>query len=135
VRTATPLGFILLLACSSSLQSDTEQQGVRLAVAPASVAAGGNVALTLTNGSAEAIGYNLCTSTLERREGGDWRPVPSDRVCTMELRTLEPGRQDTFQLELPAGITAGEYRFRTGVELPAPGARRDVVSEPFRVSG
>jgi len=135
VRTTAPLGFILLLACGTSLQSGAELQGVRLGVAPASVAAGGTVVLTLTNGSAEAVGYNLCTGTLERREGDDWRPIPSDRVCTMELRTLEPGRQDTFRLQLPAGITAGEYRFRTAVELPTPGERRDVASEQFRVRG
>ena len=47
--------------------------------------------LLLRNGSAQAIGYNLCASTLERRSGDGWQPVASQRVCTMELRLLGRG--------------------------------------------
>lgn len=51
--------------------------------------AGATMTLTLRNGSKEQIGYNLCTSAIETTSG---KNIESGRVCTMEPRTVEPGR-------------------------------------------
>lgn len=86
--------------------------------------------LRLANGTSEQIGYNLCTSQLQREVSGRWEPVESDRICTMELRLLQPGGEDAFAIELE-GVAAGRYRFVTSVERA--GAMPELASEPFRV--
>lgn len=85
--------------------------------------------LRLRNDSDRTLGYNLCASTLERRSGQAWQPVASQRICTMELRSLPPGREARYSLALPA-LAPGEYRVSTRVEgLPA----AVVATEPFRI--
>ncbi|HUF18265.1 MAG TPA: hypothetical protein VMS12_09510 [Thermoanaerobaculia bacterium] len=75
------------------------------------------VLLRLTNGSDSPIGYNLCASALERQDA-TWTQMPSDIMCTMELRTLSSGATATFEREIREAITPGTYRFRTAVESP-----------------
>ncbi len=75
------------------------------------------VLLRLTNGSDSAIGYNLCASSLERQDE-TWTQMPSDIMCTMELRTLSSGATASFEREIREAITPGTYRFRTAVESP-----------------
>ena len=92
----------------------------------------GSTTLVLTNRSEEPVGYNLCPSALERRSGAGWEPVPSNRICTMELRTLKPGERIEYAIRLPA-TAAGEYRYRTHVEWFKSGTRSSVASQPFHV--
>lgn len=124
-----------LCACSRAAQVESAPAGVVLRVEPESPDAGERVSLVLENGSGGTVGYNLCTSALERERGGAWTPLPSDRVCTMELRTLQPGQSDRYPLELPAGMEAGRYRFSTGIERMDAGTRESVSTEPFEVDG
>lgn len=133
MRTACLLATLLLGACGPSMQS-APGPGLILEVVPDAVSAGDRVELVLGNGTSGTVGYNLCTSALERRAGGGWEAVPSERVCTMELRTLDPGGEDRYSLELPAGLDPGEYRFTTAVEDLDAGSRTDVASDPFVVS-
>lgn len=133
-----PRFFPLLLALAlcagcTSPRAASAPPGVRLSVQPAPIAPGDSLVLVLENASADPVGYNLCASGLERREAGAWRPVPSQRVCTMELRTLDPGGEARYTLPLPEGLPAGEYRAVTGVENLPRGERTGVASEPFRV--
>ncbi len=101
--------------------------GVSLAAARA----GDAVRLTLTNRSGGPVGYNLCSSALlGRGEDGAWMPVPTDLICTMEIRTLTGGASDSFAYPIPAGLAAGDYSWRATVEVPAGGTRRDVISNP-----
>jgi len=86
--------------------------------------------LTLDNGSKEQVGYNLCTSALETSAG---RAVPTGRICTMELRTLEPGKTVNYPYKLPVNMTAGNYRFVTQVEWIASGRRSGVRSNGFEI--
>ena len=86
--------------------------------------------LTLRNASAQSIGYNLCTSALERRNGDAWTAVKSRRICTMELRTLEPGSEARYSFSI-ADLPSGEYRARARIE----GVTTQVLSEPFHVDG
>lgn len=103
---------------------------VTLSAAPARTTGGSTMTLTLTNSSSEQIGYNLCTSTLQTSAG---RPVPTSRVCTMELRTLAAGRSTDYRYELPVNMPDGSYRFVTRVEWMESGRRSSVQSNSFEV--
>jgi hypothetical protein len=102
----------------------------------ASYAPGSSATLFLRNAYDTQLGYNLCFSALERRtDAGAWEPsaVQEDRVCTAELRILEPGDTASFQLRIPPPLPAGEYRYRTRLEEM--GAGRDIqgASRSFTV--
>ena len=103
---------------------------VTLSAAPARVSPGATMTLTLRNGSSGQVGYNLCTSAIETTAG---QAVPSDRVCTMELRTLEPGRSATYAYEIPSQIASGSYRFVTNASRIDGGAQNAVRSNTFEV--
>ena len=90
------------------------------------------VLLRLTNGSDMPIGYNLCTTVIEREEE-TWMALPSDVACTMELRTLAPGASATFERELTASVYPGEYRFRAAVESPLGTRQIGVVSNAVSI--
>lgn len=91
------------------------------------------IRLSLDNGTRSPIGYNLCTSELQRRGGSEWVTVPTDEVCTMELRTLNPGADATFEKRLPADLPPGEYRYVTGVESPLGTPQTRVATGAFEV--
>ena len=133
MRILASIAIVLLCGCRSSPQSGASTSEVILTVEPDAVAAGDSVTLTLSNESSGDIGYNLCTSSLERQSNGDWQSVPSDRVCTMELRTLGPARQTEYAIELPEELAPGAYRYGTSVEMLEEGIRHVVRSDPFQV--
>jgi hypothetical protein len=134
MRNLLPLAIALFCACSPA-RSGGGGSGVVLGVSPDAVAPGDTVVLTVRNDSPAAVGYNLCTSGLERQAGGAWEAVPSDRVCTMELRTLATGQEASYRLALPAAVAPGEYRWHTAVETMDAGTRGEVRSGAFRVGG
>jgi hypothetical protein len=124
VMKAFVVAALLLAACAPVATAP----GVRLhaeAVSP------GTVRLTLDNGTDAQIGYNLCASGLQRRDGSAWTPVETGDVCTMELRTLNPGADATFEKQLPASLPSGEYRYVTNVESPLGSAQTGVASNSF----
>ena len=90
---------------------------------------GQKVSLTLTNSSQSTVGYNLCASQLMRRTGGAWTVVPTQQVCTMEIRGLPPGESAQFRHSLPPGVQAGEYQYRTSIEMA--GGRTELASHSF----
>ncbi|CAN5722219.1 MAG: hypothetical protein H0U67_12620 [Gemmatimonadetes bacterium] len=122
--------IILLAACAASGESDLDP-GLSLTTEPAVAAAGQSVTLSLNNQTAWPVGYNLCTSLLERESGGNWEPVREDRICTMELRMLAPEADTQEQLELPTTLEPGTYRFSANVEDR--GSIEQISSEPFEV--
>lgn len=103
---------------------------VVLSAAPGRTTAGGTMTLTLRNDSREQIGYNLCSSAIETSGG---RPVPTDRICTMELRLLEAGRSANYSYELPEQLADGTYRFLAQVEWMGSNRRSGVRSNSFEV--
>jgi hypothetical protein len=105
-----------------------------LQIAPPSPRPGDEITLTLMNNTAGSVGYNLCASALTREVGAEWQPVPSDRVCTMELRTLEPAQVDSFAFNLPGDLPGGVYRFQTNVEDLQAGTREEVATTIFLVA-
>jgi hypothetical protein len=124
------LPILLLSACASAGEPDRDP-GLSLAIAPAVASAGQTVTLSLSNQTAWPVGYNLCTSLLERESGGSWEPVREDRICTMELRMLAPGGEARDQIELAPTLEPGMYRFSTNFEDR--GAIDQVSSPPFQV--
>lgn len=124
--------ILFLLACAGCMAGqEVTPPGVAFEVRPASPTPGQRVTLVLRNSGAGTLGYNLCTSALTRQAAATWDPVPSDRVCTMELRSLEPGNEDTFDLELPLDLQPGTYRFETRVERFDEGESDELATEPF----
>ena len=112
-------------------QPSPEPSGdVRLSASPSRTSAGSTMTLTLANSANYTVGYNLCTSAIETASGS---AVPSNRVCTMELRTLQPGRSANYSFELPADLGDGTYRFSTGAQNIDAGTRAVVKSNQFTV--
>lgn len=97
---------------------------------PLRVNAGATVTLRLANGTSQRLGYNLCTSTLQTGGGEN---VRTDRVCTMELRTLAPGSSTTYPYDLPGDLKAGTYRFTAKVERMGSATSTTVTSNSFQV--
>lgn len=121
------------IACTT-VGSGTASNGVSLMVTPESAEPGDTMTLILRNDSQDELGYNLCTSELSRQAADDtWNPVPSDRACTMELRSLSPRQRATFRVDLPADLEPGTYRFATRFERMERSVRDTVVTEPFTV--
>jgi hypothetical protein len=125
---------VLLAACAPLAENGPAMADVRLNLDPAPAAAGDSTSLVLSNESAQSVGYNLCVSQLEQWDGDAWRPVPEGRVCTMELRILDPGGTARFGLSLPPALAPGEYRYSTRLEMMDTGETDVVRSESFRVA-
>lgn len=133
MKTAVVVLALSLFACAplqNTPPANPAAPGVLLSVERVSP---GVMRLTLDNGSREPIGYNLCTSAFERRDPSGWTRVPTDEVCTMQLLTLNPGFDATFEKRLPANLPAGEYRYVAGVESPLGTSQVGVATSPFRV--
>ncbi|MGH7463859.1 MAG: hypothetical protein ACREK1_01710, partial [Longimicrobiales bacterium] len=77
--------------------------------------------------------YNLCTSSLERQTADGWEVVPTDIVCTMELRILEAGQEAGYPAALPTPLSPGQYRYNTSIQLMEANEGHRVTSNAFRV--
>lgn len=139
--TAAPRGYmrvsilaaiVMTIAACQATGTQGGGEAVALELSRVPTAPGEEVTLELINGSSTAVGYNLCTSTLVRQVDGTWSPVPSDRVCTMELRSLQPGENDRFTLALPVDLGPGTYRFTTRIEVEG-GDMEEVASPSFEL--
>jgi hypothetical protein len=101
--------------------------GIRLTA----VRLGDTTELTLTNNSTNPIGYNLCSSVLERRDGAQWVVVRTDEACTAELRILQPAGTASIRKQWPKDAGEGQFRYRTRVETPLGGGTADIVTDPL----
>ena len=131
-----PLLLLLCLALGCDIK-DFELEtfpGVSLTATFMVPPAGPRVGLTLANGSTARIGYRMCPTTIERREGSEW--VPTDWLpvaeCSAEYQTLEGGN-DAGEAFNPVGaLRAGTYRARATVWRPF-GAPQQITSNSFDV--
>jgi hypothetical protein len=133
MRSFVILAALLLGACAPSPRAGAAPADVTLTARPAATPAERSVTLVLANGTTQSVGYNLCPTAIEHRSGRSWVELPVDRICTMELRILQPGSEATYRMELPATLSAGEYRFSAAVELLDTHERRTVHSGVVRV--
>lgn len=129
------VALIGLLACApaSQMPQRSEEATVSEVRLLARTSGTARVLLTLENNSSEQIGYNLCASTLERWNAGEWTQVPLEENCTRELRTLDPLRSVAYEKDLPRQLSPGEYRYVTSVESPLGASQRPLASVTFRV--
>jgi hypothetical protein len=123
---------ITLLAGCGSMRGDGSSD-VTLRAEPTTAAPGGNSELILNNGSNIQIGYNLCTSGLERMVTGSWQQVPSNRICTMQLGILEPSQSTRYTIQLPTDLGAGDYRWVATLHRMTAGEGFTVTSNTFRL--
>lgn len=124
----------VLAGCETLVEADPRAGGVHVAVERGAYAPGDTVRARLVNASEVEVGYNLCFTTLLRREGGSWSVADEPlMICTAEMRPLRPGESVEHLRELPAGLRSGEYRLRASVHFPRDGGRTAVDSESFRV--
>lgn len=121
---------IMLASCSGAPAANQSAPATLGGVTLTAEKSGDDVRLTLANGSADPVGYNLCSSRLLQRTGDGWTNVPTGLICTMEIRTLAAGASDSFTHTLPAA--AGEYRFETRVEIPVGESATQVASNSFQ---
>lgn len=142
LRFPTLLLLLGLAACAAPIPTDTpagdpaefEAGGARmLAVERTQYVRGDTARLVLRNVTEETLGYNLCSSWWELRVGSEWRVIEPLRLCTRELRILEPGQTATWDEPITADWRAGEYRFGTTVYLGTTTATR-VHSQTFTVA-
>jgi hypothetical protein len=112
---------------------------VMLSVDKADYAPGGAVVMTITNHNTDTLGYNPCSNrSFERDSGGSWvvHPEPN-RMCTMELRLLNPHETQTANTAVPGDASAGTYRLvlRLRPERADTAASTvTAVSSPFTVT-
>ena len=95
--------------------------------------AGAVAVIRLRNATSGELGYNLCTSSLERGVPAGWEPVANDRPCTRELRILAPGAVATYEQRLAPELANGNYRFRASVEHMGAGRAEQVESNTFEI--
>lgn len=131
--------LLALSGCAASSPGPFEAEyapvGVQLAAGPSPARARGVAELSLQNGAALPVGYNLCMAALEQFEAGLWIPARSHAVsCPQEFASLVPGATATGQAPLPGSLEPGLYRFvkqlsASSENLPDVQLR----GEPFRV--
>lgn len=137
-RAATLLALAACAAPSANggaaAPSDSAVQApVTVTVDRATYAAGAEVTLRIENRSDERFGYNACTRTVEREAGAGWISIPEpDRVCTMEIRFLDPRSSVTERTELPRALERGRYRLLLSL-LRNPDAPAEPGRQPERV--
>jgi hypothetical protein len=127
------IAVLFFAAACSPEQLPPQDNPVELLVTPEIPAVGEQAVLTLRNGSAAPVSYNLCSSTLMRHNGSAWEPIPSDRMCTMELRVLAPGEEDQFTVTMPTELAPGSYRFETTISDGEGGGPESLGSMIFLV--
>ena len=129
--TATP--------ATSTANATVRSDSVLLRTDKAQYKAGEAMTLTFENRSARSYAFNPCTRSLEREDGGAWKPMPDEgRMCTMEAWILDPRGTRTGPTELPATIAAGRYRVVVRMTVDAagntPASAITAVSDPITVS-
>jgi hypothetical protein len=126
-----PTLLLVLVACAPATSAPPPADGSSAVHFAAERVSSGVIRLSLDNGEHHPIGYNLCPSALQRRSGAEWVNIPSDQVCTMQLNTLNPGADATFEKQLPASLPAGEYRYVTSIESPLGSTMTGIATSPF----
>lgn len=143
-RTLALLLTTALVACGGSgtdplsplgSSGDATVRGLRYETDRAAYSRNDEIVSQLVNASEHAVGYNLCTSALERRTGGGWAVVQRspERPCILPLYILRPGQTTTYREPASAVPSPGTYRLRAQVEAPLNNGTRHITTPPFTV--
>jgi hypothetical protein len=114
--------LISATACSNLLE-ESEESDVLLVTDRTEYVHGDTMEVQFINNSDESVGYGACSRSLERRIGGEWRPVFDEpQACIMILYVLKPGERRIERQPVDATLPAGTYRLRQrimpGTNLP-----------------
>jgi hypothetical protein len=108
---------------------DVRVEGVTVSTTASSYTPGSRVGLTITNNSGSTLGYNACTRTLEHETNGNWNAIPEpNRMCTMQITLIEPGRTRSDATDLPNSMPAGTYRMVISMSRQEPGAGGTIMA-------
>ncbi|HEU5174711.1 MAG TPA: hypothetical protein VFT96_08160 [Gemmatimonadaceae bacterium] len=126
---------------SASAPADGATSPIAITVDRDTYSPGAEVGLRLENRSESRFGYNACQRRVEREAGSGWLTIAEpDRVCTMEIRMLDPHATKTDRTDLPGALEPGRYRLLISFMYEpdaggTPGEPRRVVaaSNVFRV--
>ena len=123
-----------LAGCSLLGDSGDGASDVTFTTAKNSYLLGQTVTATLKNGSNQAVGYNLCFTALERREGDEWISVGPSIWCQAFMALLKPGEKEQYGVALvdSLDLSVGTYRLVTDVEID--GESVTLATESFGVS-
>lgn len=98
-------------SASSPADGATSPSPIAITVDRETYSPGAEVGLRLENRSASRFGYNACQRRVEREADSGWLTIPEpDRVCTMEIRMLDPHSTKTDRTDLPGALEPGRYR-------------------------
>ena len=81
------------------------------------------VQLTISNTTKSSFYFNPCTRILERENGGTWREVAEDRMCTMIAHVLNAGETRRETTDFSESLQPGRYRLIVQFTEEAPGGR------------
>ena len=96
---------------SASAPADGATSPIAITVDRETYSPGAGVGLRLENRSESRFGYNACQRRVEREAGSGWLTIAEpDRVCTMEIRMLDPHATKTDRTDLPGALEPGRYR-------------------------
>lgn len=139
--------YLLALLCAAFLCSCSFVEGifgssdeVRYFTDRAQYTTDQSLTITLANEMDKAVGHNLCSSVLERRQSGKWQVAleQEGRACTDAIYPLAASQAVTFTFALGAQLPAGTYRCKTRLyQLDQYGAvqsSREIVTDRFEVN-
>ena len=113
-------------------QDGRSDEGIAFTTDAPEYALGETITLRLENATTQVLGYNLCSVQLQRSQGGAWTSAEVEpRVCTTELRALEPGATTTYEIAFGDVLPGDRYRFETTVERMESGTRPVIYTNTF----
>ena len=124
------LGLLLSATACSNLLDASEELDVLLVTDRTEYVHGDTMEVHFINNSDESVGYGACSRSLERRTGGEWRPVFEEpQVCIAILYVLKPGERRVERQPVDATLPAGTYRLRQRI-MPGRRVPEKRISSP-----
>lgn len=135
-RSYVGLGLIVFgLGCSDMTAAEreslaarqTQNKYVRATLNRAHYSQGDTVVLSIRNISGQSLNYNFCPTSLEKKDGDEWRDIltpkigdpPVQIVCPMSLSLLGKGSKTEVTYLLGHDLEDGTYRM--AIPTPVPG--------------
>ncbi len=128
------LSLVLLVGCSLFGE---DESGDRLSLTRdrSTYQPGDAAMLTLANRTDAEVGYNLCLSQLQVRDGMQWMRRDVEQGCILVQRTLQPGDHTTYAYQLPEQHAESRmHRLQTtvGIQTDEMG-ERTLHTKPFTI--
>ncbi len=126
---------ISLTTCNVNNSASNSLEEVNFETVQDSYTLNSVVTVVLTNTSTETVGYNPCTSTLQRKQVIRWETVEKNSICSAYLALLEPGETTQYKINLQQGYSlqkTGIYRIITEVQFKEETFK--LATDPFSIN-